>query len=157
MGFCRALNVALGMSIVPLEDSGTAVGPLAIMWLYVTSLTFFARKEAGDSGRARLILGALGVCCAVIGLALIIPASHSMHGAYFLFVAGLCFSLAYFGFVAVRDQTRPQVQRTVGRFVMAIILLDVCIAWAARGPVAATPIAILLVPALLLRKWFRVT
>lgn len=157
MGCCRALNVSLGMSFIPLEDSGIAVGPLALMWLYVTSLTFFARKEGGESGRARLILGTLGVCCAVIGLALIIPAAHSIHSAYFLFVAGLCVSLAYMGFVAVRDQTQQQVQRTVGCFVMAIILFDVCIVWAERGPVIATPIALLLVPTLLLRKWFRVT
>ncbi len=157
MGCCRALNVALGMSIVPLEHAGTAVGPLALMWLYVTSLTFFARKEGGESGRARLVLGTLGVCFAVIGLVLIVPAARSAHSVYFLFVAALSVSLAYLGFVAVRDPAQPQVQRTVGRFVMAIILFDVGIAWAARGPVVATPIALLLIPTLVLRKWFRVT
>ena len=157
MGCCRALNVALGMSIVPMEDSGTAVGPLALMWVYVTSLTFFARKEGGDSGRARLILGTFGVCFAVIGLALIVPAARSAHCAYFLFVAALCISLTYMGFKTVRDRSQSQVQRTVGHFVMAIILFDVGIAWAARGPVIATPIALLLVPTLVLRKWFRVT
>lgn len=157
MGCCRALNVALGMSIVPLEDNGTAVGPLVLMWFYVTSLTFFARKEGGDSERARLILGTLGVCSAVIGLALIVPPHRTAHGAYFLFVAALSASLAYLGIIAIRDRSQPQVQRTVGHFVMAIILIDLAIAWAARGLVVATPIALLLVPTLLLRKWFRMT
>lgn len=66
MGACRALNLALEMSRTPLHLTASCLVPLGLMWLYVTPLTLFARKEAGGIVRWRLTCGTTGVCLAVV-------------------------------------------------------------------------------------------
>jgi heme O synthase-like polyprenyltransferase len=51
MGLCRALNLALGMSAMPMAWTHATAMPLALMWLYVTSITLFAQREALPADR----------------------------------------------------------------------------------------------------------
>jgi len=46
MGLCRALNLALGMHAASSLWTVVALTPIGLMWLYITSVTFFARHEA---------------------------------------------------------------------------------------------------------------
>lgn len=157
MGLCRALNLTLGMSVHTLSLSPALIVPALLIWLYVASLTYFARHEAGESHPRRLLAGTAGVCLAVMGLAALQHLADGVHASYLLLVAALAAVLGYNGIKAARVQDRARTQRVVSLFVCGIVLLDACIVWAARGPLMATSVAALLVPTLLLRKWFRMT
>ena len=131
--------------------------PIGLMWLYVTSVTYFARHEAGESSRFRLTAGTVGVCAAVAGLstlAWIVPHTH----LGFLWLVGLLTAvLSYQGFRAATLHSPQVVQATVKTFVISLILFDACMAWVARGPLAAFLVASLIVPTILLARWTRVT
>ena len=86
VGLCRALNFCLplaGLGVLS-SDAGYVL-PLAAIWLYVTSLTYFAQHEvAGEPAlpveRRRLTIGTLGVCLSamsLVGLHWILPAPHN--------------------------------------------------------------------------------
>lgn len=156
MGACRALNLALGMSGAQILWSGTTLVPIALMWLYVASVTHFARREAEGGGRGRLVAGAVGVCLAVVGLTSLFRLVHAVHFEYLAAVTLLALWLGYRGLTAVVDPKPASVQRAVRTFVISIILFDMCIVWAARGPGIAFGVAVLLLPTLALGRRFRV-
>lgn len=157
MGLCRALNLMLGMSVHTLSLSAALIVPALLIWLYVASLTYFARHEAGESYSRRLIAGTVGICFAVIGLAALPWIVVGAHSSCLLLVAALAVVLGYNGIKAAREQERARTQHVVSLFVCGIVLMDACIVWASRGPLIATSVAFLLVPTLFLRKWFRMT
>ncbi|MEK7730741.1 MAG: UbiA family prenyltransferase [Planctomycetota bacterium] len=160
MGLCRALNLALGMHAAGSLWTAAAMTPIGLVWLYVASITFFARHEAGVSSSLRLTAGTIGVCAAVAGLsamAWIVPLAQ----VSFLWPLGLL--LVVLGYEGFRAVSRPSpsaeggVQAAVKTFVISLILFDACIAWAARGPLAAFLVALLVVPTILLARILRVT
>lgn len=157
MGLCRALNLALGMHATGSLWTVAAMTPIGLMWLYVTSVTFFARHEAAVSSRLRLTVGTIGVCAAVAGLttlAWIVP----LPQVSFLWPLGLLLvGLGYVGFRAASRPSPQSVQAAVQTFVIALILFDACIAWAARGPLAGLLVASLILPTFLLARILRVT
>lgn len=157
MGTCRALNLALGMSGAQTLWSGTTLVPIVLMWLYVTSVTHFARREAEGGGRGRLVAGAVGVSLAVVGLTSLCRLVHAVHVEYLAAATLLALWLGYRGLTAVVHPKPASVQRTVRTFVISIILFDMCIVWAARGPGTALLVAVLLLPTLWLGRRFRVT
>lgn len=157
MGLCRALNLSLGMSLAPTLWTTSHVIPLGLMWLYVTSVTIYARTEAGDSSRMRLIGAMVGVCLAVAGLASLRFIVAGVHEEYLILVALLFVLIGYRGFRAVVQRTPDRVQQAVKAFVLSIVLFDACLTWSARGLVAGLSIGALLVPAMLLGRRFRVT
>ncbi len=160
MGLCRALNFLMAMSLAPsLEKAGVLV-PLALVWLYVTSLTFFARHEAGISTRARLAVGTIGLCSAVGGLVSLCWIVENVHTEYVGAAAVLGLALGYLGLSAAFRPQPASVERAVKTFVMSIIGFDACIAWSARGVVAAVIVALTIIPTVVLssaRRGFRVT
>ena len=157
MGACRALNLLMGMSAVSLELTTTAFVPAALMWMYVTSLTRFARREAGESVRRDLIGGALGVTLAVVGLGALLPFGVAANVHFLVPVGGLAVVLAWVGVRAVRHASPLAVQSAVRTFVVSIVVFDGCLVWATRGPQQATWVLGLLVPVALLGRVFRVT
>ncbi len=158
MGLCRALNLALAMSWAPISWAMAGLAPMALMWLYITSVTFFAREEAaGGGGRGRLSLGTLGVCAAVAGLTGLTRLIADAHTEYLGLVAILALGLGYCGFRAALDGTPARVQAVVRVFIGSVIVFDTCLAWVSAGPYAALLVAIILVPTLLLGRLFRVT
>jgi len=166
MGLCRALNLALGMwhSGPPLwtpAESGwatpAALTPIGLMWLYVASVTYFARHEAGVSSRFRLTVGTIGVCAAVAGLSALAWIVPNAQLSFLWLVGSLTAALAYLGFRAALLRSPEVVQAAVRSFVISLILFDACMPWAARGALAAILVASLVVPTVLLARSLRVT
>jgi len=137
--------------------TAAAMTPIGLMWLYITSVTFFARHEAGVSSSLRLTAGTIGVCAAVAGLsamAWIVPLAQ----VSFLWpLALLLVGLGYVGFRAASRPSPQTVQAAVKAFVISLILFDACIAWAARGHLAGLLVASLILPTFLLARIIRVT
>ncbi len=166
MGLCRALNFCLplaGLGVLP--SSPGHVLPLAAIWLYVTSLTYFARGEAAGTralpvGRCRLAIGTFGVCLSamsLVGLHWILPAPHD---AFLVGVATVVIFGAYYGACAVKRPDLASIQRAVRAFVMLLVGLDICVAWASRGSGFAAVVAGMLLLAVILgsnRVGLRVT
>lgn len=157
MGLCRALNLALGMHAAASLWSATALTPIGLIWLYITSVTFFARHEAAVSSAPRLIAGTIGVCAAVVGLSVLAWIVPHARMSFFWPVGMLLVGLAYEGFRAASRASPRTVQAAVKTFVIAIILFDACLVWAARGGLAALVVASLIVPTILFARWSRVT
>jgi hypothetical protein len=130
------------------------------MWLYITSVTFFARHEAGVSSSFRLTVGTIGVCTAVAGLSALAWIVPHAQVSFFWPLALLLVGLGYAGF---RAASRPLpsaeggVQAAVKAFVISLILFDACIAWSARGHLAGLLVASLILPTFFLARILRVT
>ena len=157
MGLCRTLNLALGITVATATLTAAHGLASAAIGLYVTSVTVFARSEAGPSSRARLVIGTAGVVAATLclsGLDCLVPVTHR---AFHVAVALLACVLAMNGLRAIRDNCPTAVGRTVGQFVIALVIFDACLVWSTRGPDHALLVAALVVPAVALTKWFRVS
>lgn len=167
MGLCRSLNFCLPLAgLGVLASSPGHVLPLAAIWLYVTSLTYFAQGEAACKPalavgrRRRLAIGTLGVCLSAMSLVGLHWTLQAPHDAFLVGVAAVVIALAYCGASAVRRPEPASIQRAVRAFVMLLVGLDVCIAWASRGSGIAVVVAGLLVLAVILgsnRVGLRVT
>ena len=161
MGLCRALNFCLPLAGLGVLTSGAVhVLPLAAIWLYVTSLTYFAQHEAVGRRRCPLAIGTFGVCLSamsLVGLHWTLPAPHD---AFLVGVAAVVIVGSYYGACAVKRPEPASIQRAVRAFVMLLVGLDVCIAWASRGSGFAVAVAGMLVLAVILgsnRVGLRVT
>ncbi len=169
MGLCRALNLALAMSAAGLVSPADAVSeqsplyelvPLSLMWLYVTSVTYFARHEAGpqrSEGPGRPLAGTIGICLAVGGLASLYWTVPQVQAGYLGLAALLGVALGYRGFAAAASRRAAGIQNAVQMFVVSLVLFDTCLVWAARGAIPALAVAALVVPTVILRRFFRVT
>ncbi len=158
MGICRALNLALGLFALPGLSIHRAARPFALMWLYVASVTLFARKEAGGGGRVRLALGAAGICTAVLGLwSLRWSGYDARHGEFVMLVVAMLAMIVSVSWKAWACPNPDRIQASVKWYVLFLILFDACLAWVTGGPFAAMLVASLLLPALLLSRVFRVT
>jgi len=156
MGLCRFLNVLLGLSLSEIEGWGVLLA--LVVGIYIAGVTWFARKEAGDSN-PKLLLAAAGVMLAGLLLSLAVPAAanaaglpHSTSPLFPYLVAGLGF---YVGFPVIRAIENPspaRVQTAVKQAVLGLILLDTVLATALAGTLGIL-LALLLVPALYLGKW----
>ena len=104
-----------------------------------------------------LVVGTIGVCLAVagqLGYLWFFPAAHASY------LAGTFVLLAWLGYCGFSAAAAPQparVQHCVKTLVMSIVLLDTCTAWAARGPMVALAVAIMVLPAVFLGRRFQVT
>jgi 4-hydroxybenzoate polyprenyltransferase len=157
MGLCRALNLALGMHQASMLWISPVLTPIGLMWLYVASVTYFARHEAGVSSRLRLTAGTIGVCAAVAGLSVLAWIVPLAQVSFLWLAALLALEHAYVGFRAASRPSPQMVQAAVKTFVISIILFDACIAWSARGPLAGLLLASLILPTFLLARILRVT
>jgi len=158
MGLCRAFNLLLGMyglnTLLPLP----AVRPMGAMFLYVTFLTVFARREAGGTSRGRLVLGTAGMAAAVVSLwGLRWHGDNSHYHEYRFLAAALLGGVLYLGLTSILQPTAMRVQRAVKFFIMGIVLLDAAVAWNASGPAGAIAVLSLLSPCVLLARVLRVT
>jgi hypothetical protein len=156
MGICRALNLALGLSADITHDDAIW-GPVLLMWLYVTSLTFFARKESGGGSTARLKMGTLGLFVSTLGLLALRADGAPPINAWSITVVLVAIHLLATGLGAVRQPEPKNIQTAVKRFVLFIIVFDTLIAASAIGVVPALFVALLLIPAAVAGKLFRVT
>lgn len=154
MGTCRFLNVLLGVSAC-----GSLLWPRGahlalIVGLYIVGVTWFARTEARTSNPSSLI-GAAAVMLVSLLLALPLPSflPEGQHSS-FLFpylLVGLGFVLGLPVLRAIAEPSPSQVQATVKRSLLALILLDTVLATATTGPIGLV-ILLLLLPSLYLNR-----
>jgi len=158
MGLCRALNLALGISMFPEYRTVPGLIPVVLlMWLFVASLTFLAQQEHATTSRRRVALSSFGLILAVSGLSLFLVLVPGVHADY---LAGAVCLIGYvIGRVKPvwRDSGAATVQRAVGALVLSIVVFDACIAWSARGFSWALAVFVWVIPAKIFARYFRVT
>ncbi len=178
MGSCRALNILLGASMVSSGLRHVLAAPQGIvavaMGTYVAGVTWFARKEAEQSGRGGLIFGQTVINLSLVLLAAFIapqmqPVWQSV-GWTFSLAGNPTRTLLMLGVVAVvvnrralaalSDPRPPIVQSAVRIMLLSIITIDATLIYAALGD-PGVPIAIgvvaLLVPSFVLGRWMTMT
>jgi 4-hydroxybenzoate polyprenyltransferase len=157
MGFCRFLNILLGVSIC-----GGVAWPLglhlaSVVGLYIVGVTWFARQETHTSNRNFLTAAACVILAALL-LALPLPLSASAWQAGDTASPGFVYLLVATGFLiglplerAIREPQPKQVQAAVGRCLMCLVLLDATLALATAGSWGMV-LLLLMVPGLWLRR-----
>jgi len=157
MGFCRALNLLMGASLVGAVGRTHVLYAASAIWLYITSLTVFARRESGGGTQLRLAVGAAGVGIAVCGRVALETVYPATHRSYLWLAGAILACLLWHALRAVTDATPAHVQQAVQRMIFCLVLLDASLVWAVRGPAAGAVVAAMLVPAVLLGRWFHGT
>ncbi len=157
MGMCRAANLLLGMSVADAWDTPANLFAAGLMWLYVSSVTLFARHEASQSSRRSLRAAAVGVSAAVAGLIGVQAFLAEADTWYLLLVGVLLGQVVVPARRAVSTGAPADVQRAVHVFVSCVVLFDACLVFASRGPLLAAPVLLLLVPTIALGRIFRIT
>jgi len=158
MGFCRFLNVLLGLTwadsaIAPLPWA-TRLHLAGTIGLYIVGVTWFARTEEKrskpESLRSAAIVMLVALCLA-LAVPTRVPAGTSSPLFPYLLVA--------FGFAigipvvrAIRQPTPANVQAGVKRCILGLVALDALLATVFIGT-GGLLILLLLPPALLLGKW----
>ncbi len=157
MGSCRALNLLLGASAVIGAHPTPVFVPAGLIALYVTSVTYFAREEAGTSSRARIRIGTAGVVLAVVGLVLLPHLTVRQSPGYLLGVVLLAGIIGRRGLGAAADLSPRRVQVAVKTYLTSLILFDAMVVWAVRGWMPAALVSLLLLPVTILARRYRVT
>ena len=157
MGACRALNLLLGTCALDHPLSASVLLPAGLLWLYVASITLLARGEADRPSRWQVRAGIGGIVLAVAGLALLSLVVAHPHIPYLVLAGALLLAVAFVGTRAIRRPSSAIVQRSVGRFVLALIAFDACIAWAVAGTTAGLIVLALYIPAGMMARRFRMT
>jgi 4-hydroxybenzoate polyprenyltransferase len=161
MGACRALNLVLGMSGAPALSIHAAVPPAVLIGLYVASITYFARTEAQVSSPGRLRFGTLGIVLATAGLAglpVLDQEGYTRASIQNVVLAiGTASAWLCVGWRAARSGAPNVVQGAVKLFVLGLILFDAGVAGTTQGWFGAVAVALLLFPAGVLARLFRVT
>ena len=172
MGLCRAVNLLLGMSIVSAEQvpghwllAGFQPAQLvaaAGLGTYITGVTLFARQEAQTSSRLRLLV-ASAVLVTGIGFLSFLPdlLSQELRSNYAsrvpLLTAVLALLIGWRCFRTVVDPSPRSVQNAIKVCLMSIIVLDAVICLCVSDAAHALGILSLLIPTMLLGKWFSPT
>ena len=157
MGLCRAFNLMLGMSVTAMPFSLTTIVPIVAIWLYVTSITFFAQDEAKASRSSNLHRGTLGIGVAVIMILILGWSGHRAGVGFVLTGVGFLAFLIRTGYRAAQLKDRADIQHAVKQFVLGIIVFDSILIWPTAGALWATLLCALVIPAWLLAKFVRVT
>ena len=159
MGACRMLNVLLGMNAVnaPLSMGHWLVaGGIGV---YVTGVTWFARKEADRSSRPQLAMATLVMVLGIAMTAWFPSWSDRMVDPqnWLLLMTILGMLIVWRCFWAVIEPVPMRVRIAVAQCVLSIIMLDAVACYAVRGVGWATVILLLLVPAMFLGRWIETT
>lgn len=171
MGLCRAVNLLLGMSIAGAEQAAghwlAGFQPVQLvaaagLGTYITGVTLFARQEAQTSSRLRLLM-ASAVLVMGIGFLSFLPdlLSPELRSNYAsrvpLLTTVLALLIGWRCFRSVVDPSPESVQNAIKVCLMSIIVLDAVICLCVSDAVHALGILSLLVPTILLGKWFSPT
>lgn len=157
MGLCRALNLLLGASVVVGVPPTPVLVPAGLVGLYITSVTYFAREEAGTSPPERIRIGTAGVLLAVGGLAILPYLMGRDSLGYVLGVVLLAGIIARRGLSAAAAPSPGRVQVAVKTYLASLILFDAMVVWAARGWMPAASVSLLLIPVMMFARRYRVT
>jgi 4-hydroxybenzoate polyprenyltransferase len=175
LGFCRMLNVLLGMSAAAvgsgLWSSGFDASHLVVaagLGTFISGVTWFARREAAESSRPVLIWG-----IAVMALGLTLLASFPQFGAFStgarqlvlqpawvwpLLVAMIGFTILRRCLVAAMAPSPPRIQTAVAQCLVSVIILDAAVCLAVRQPWGWSLLILsLVIPMLILARWMYLT
>jgi 4-hydroxybenzoate polyprenyltransferase len=155
MGACRGLNVALGLDALPTLADASALAPILLMWLYIASVTYFARDEAATSSKRRLVFGTIGVAAATLGLVSLLWLMPDARRVGAGMAVGLSVLVTFIGLRGAASPEPAQVQGSVRGFLIALIAFDAVLAGIAAGPVAARNVALFALPMIAITKRFR--
>ncbi len=162
MAACRFLNLSLGAATA-VDLSGhvlawqlPVLGASTGLAVYILGVTWFARNEAGNASGFGL-WGGLAV--AVLGItttatvALVSQADRTVAAIGLAQFLAIIIVTGVRGNAAIRNGQPPVLQRTVGKMLLWIIVLDAATVFAVTGNVVLEGVILLLVvPAVLLRK-----
>lgn len=165
MGACRMLNVLLGMSALGVRlpaDCWLVAGGIGV---YVAGVTWFARREAGQSSRLQLTLSTLVM---VLGIAMLaafpnwsdrmIPVGVAIDlRQWYLWTAVLGVLIVWRCLWAILDPIPARVRMAVALCVLSIVMLDAVVCFAVGHVFGAGMILLLLLPALFLGRWIETT
>lgn len=157
MGLCRAGNLCLGLSYATFLVSPQLWIPVFLMWLYVTSVTTFARRETVQASPFRLHLATIGVCLAVGCLSVLVILLNDAQPMFLTGIITLVILLGRVGFRAATTGQPSSVQSAVTLFILSIILFDACLVWSSAGIAPALSLSLLVLPTWLLGRLFRMT
>lgn len=160
MGAVRGLNVLLGTTAgtSPTPSASSVVVVLAVA-TYIAAVTFMAAGETESGGRGSVLVAGGGavVAAAVLGgrLAVVRPGAVETGAAVLLGVGFLAWTgRALRG--AYRDPVPSVVGPAVGTCILALVVLDAAFA-ASVGAAWGLAALAFLVPAVGLKRWFRVS
>jgi 4-hydroxybenzoate polyprenyltransferase len=168
MGLCRSLNMALGLAIMaaamPVSLGWSATAVVIGHGLYITGLTVAARREADLSqSRGRLLFGwgicGLGAMFIAFSARLEIDRFHRLEPrwGFPLLIAILLLPLARRAMESIYTLRPPQLGLAIKQAIFTILFLDASIALQYGGDIPGICIALMVVPTLLLARWFRTT
>jgi 4-hydroxybenzoate polyprenyltransferase len=171
MGACRTLNVLLGMSLAYWGKPKDFVSPwssqeclIALgIGIYIIGVTIFARTEARQTSRARLIAG-LAVLLTGMALVAAVPVLTEnrprlvvAQNGWYLLWAALALVTARRCVAAISEPVPARVQAAVRHCVQSIIVLDAAVCVGYAGPVWGLAVLALIFPTLLLSLWLKAT
>ena len=167
MGACRTLNVLLGASaagdLTALLDQPT-IAIAASYGIYIAGLTWFARNEAVQSKRGRLIASAAVINIGLVALiAWAVLDNCGLGGraprSNVLFAAAVIAVVVNRGlWLAVSQPSPERVQRAVKTMLQWLIVLNATLVYAATGDAYYGILtASLMLPAVVLGYWLYVT
>lgn len=177
MGACRFLNVLLGMSFaVPVTDAWNVAGYATYhliaaggIGVYVVGVTVFARTEARASsvwrlwvGTAVMMAGAAVLCLLHRNLPDSLPpriqsGSVPPELVWVILICMLAFFILRRCGTAAIDPTPGHVQLAVKHAIMSIIVLDAAVALEVANWYYALGVLALLIPTLVVGRWFSST
>jgi len=162
MGACRALNVLLGMSLAGGPWTGVNYVVAAGLGVYIVGLTWFARSEATESGRASLAFG-LTVLLAGLGLLAwhiqwldrwdLVATLRLEPNRWYLLWGMLAALIGWRCVWAIFEPRAALVQAAVRQGILSIIVIDAVVVYAQLGEQAAIVVLLLLLPTMLLGRW----
>jgi 4-hydroxybenzoate polyprenyltransferase len=164
MGACRLLNVLLGMSAAGSDWQAMHYVIAAGLGLYIVGVTWFARREAGESSRPQLGLATLVMLAGIALLASypqwVDPSLAAVSWPRFAAptrwplvwtVVGLM--IAWRCAWAVADPSPQRVQYAVRNCIFSLIVLDGLVTFGVRGLWWAVAVLLLLLPTMYLGRW----
>jgi 4-hydroxybenzoate polyprenyltransferase len=165
MGTCRLLNVTLGASAATDVVDRFLTTPLVMvpvgLGIYITGVTWFARTEAHLSSRSQLIGATLVVntgLATLIGWVANWPGSN--RSAVLLALAIVVLTINRRLAAAVVNPLPERVQPAIRTMLLSIIVLDATLIAHRLGPAGAgyaIATVLLLLPAMFLGRWIRMT
>jgi 4-hydroxybenzoate polyprenyltransferase len=162
MGSCRGLDMAMaiatGLPVAAAWPPIAIAGPV-VLGLYVAGLTYIARDEVdgNTTRRARTGLVFLAVLAASVVIALAVSARLPASPWAWPWVA-LVVALGWRNWAPLwRRHDGASTGRAIGGGIVLIPVVDAAVCAVAGVPVWAAAVALLAVPAVVLRQWFSPT
>jgi 4-hydroxybenzoate polyprenyltransferase len=147
MGACRGLNLLMPMAGVGLQATELGGLAVAVMVLYIASVTWFGRDEAGRPTRPRLMLGGIGIMASLVVLAAFPAWNRSQDPMTLIVWLAVAVHMGRIIVRTIGSPTPQMVRYAMKTFILGVVAVDATFATAAAGWYAGTVVLLLLIPA----------